>query len=130
MAVAFDLYEFPEGYSGRKTYVSVQGHSRSIPKMYTYVGADRRNYVLPECGGSDVGFANGAGPTIMPDMAPYRSPLEAGVVISSRPQHRAHMRHHGVVEVGTQPIGTMSVQDRAPINRAGADIARALGKVQ
>lgn len=126
---AFNLYEFPEGYSGRKTYVSVRGHARSVPKMYTYAGVDRRNYVLPEYGGSDAGFANGAGPMIMADMTPYRSPLAAGVTISSRSQHRVHMRDHGVVEVGTQPMGTMGVQDRAPIGRAGADIARAMGKV-
>lgn len=36
---------------------------------------------------------------IMPDIEPYRSMID-GSMISSRSQHREHLRRHGCVEVG------------------------------
>lgn len=36
---------------------------------------------------------------VMPDIKPYRSMID-GSVISSRSQHRAHLKQHGCVEVG------------------------------
>lgn len=121
-----DLYEFPVDYVGRKTYVHVNGHSRSVPKPYTGIGWDGRNHVLPEYGGSADNFGIGDAPMIMRDIAGYKSPLEAGVHISSRSAHRDHMRKHEVIEVGTQPLGSMKRDERAPMSRAGYEIARAL----
>jgi hypothetical protein len=40
-------------------------------------------------------------PMVMPDLQPYRSPLD-GSIVSSRSSHRAHMREHGVIEVGNE----------------------------
>ena len=42
-------------------------------------------------------------PAVMGDMAPYKSPLD-GKMITSRSQHRAHLREHGVVEVGNEKM--------------------------
>jgi len=122
----FNLYEFPKDHVGRKTYVSVPGHSRSIPDVYLGYGANGRRHVLPEYGGDPLNFAVGDAPMVMRDMGEYRSPLEANTVITSRSQHREHMRRHGVVEVGTQKLGTMGGGERASMGRAGQDIARAL----
>lgn len=120
-----DLYEFPKDHIGRKTYVSVVGHSRSVPKIYTARGFDGRSHVLPEYGGDEANFVGGTGPMIMGDIGEYTSTLD-GTRITSRSQHRDHMRQHGVIEVGTQPVGSMGRTERAPVTRAGHDIARAL----
>lgn len=37
----------------------------------------------------------------IPDITPYRSPID-GSIVSSRNKHRDHMRAHGVVEVGNE----------------------------
>jgi len=98
----FDLYEFPEGHSGRKTYVSVKGHSRSIPKPYTYRGVDGHNYVLPEYGGTWDGIANNA-TMIMRDVQEFTSPVD-GSTISSRSILRDHIRRHDLIEVGNERL--------------------------
>src|SRR6187399_132583 len=93
-----DLYEFPADYIGRKRYVSVRGHVRSVPAFKTYKGTDSRNHVLPEFGGDGTGFGS-VGPFILPDKQPYVSPLD-GSYVTSRSQHREHMTRHGVIEAG------------------------------
>jgi hypothetical protein len=118
-----DLYEFPADYVGRKTYVSVQGHSRSIPALYTYRGTDGRNHVLPEYGGDDKYFANGAGPMIMSDISPFRSPVDNSVV-QGRASLREHNKRNNVVQIGNDRITPPA--DRAPMRRAGHDIKRAI----
>lgn len=118
----FDLYEFPAGYVGRKTYKSVQGHSKSIPALYTYLGTDGRNHVLPEYGGTDKYFANGSGPMIMADITPFRSPVDNSVV-GGRASLREHNRRNDVVQIGNDKV---TRTERAPMRRAGYDIKRAL----
>ncbi len=119
-----DLYEYPADYVGRKTYVSVRGHSRSIPKYKTYVGHDRRNYLTPEFGGNWDALPNGS-TFVMPDKAAYLSPLDFKVV-DGRSAHRDHMTRHGVIEAGDVSHGHMTTMDRAPMQRAGYDIQRAI----
>ena len=105
MASKFDLYEFPEGYVGRKTYVGVRGHSKSVPVIYTYKGSDGRNRILPDFGGDWSGYENYSFavpvPYIMRDIGAYVSPLD-GSSVTSRSQHRDHMKRHEVVEVGNE----------------------------
>lgn len=120
----FKLYEFPAGHIGRKTYVHVDGHARSIPYTYTYRGATGHNRILPEYGGGPYDGCNAAA-YVMSDMAPYISPLDKSV-ITSRSAHRDHVRDHGVLEVGTQPMGSMKREERAPMPRVGHDIVRAM----
>lgn len=62
--------------------------------------------------------------TVIQDIEPYKSPLD-GSVISSRSRHREHMREHGVIEMGNEYPKGKEV-DRAPMSRAGHDIARSL----
>jgi hypothetical protein len=119
----FNLYEFPEGSSGTRRYVSVQGHSKSIPIIYTYKGTDGRNHVLPEYGGTDEFFAQGSTPFFLPSKLAYRSPID-GSTISSRKQHVDHMSAHNVIEVGNERWPTRT--EVAPLPRAGHDIKRAL----
>jgi len=117
-----DLYEFDSDYIGRKSYVSVRGHSKSIPKYKTYKGVDGYNHLLPRYGGDWDGMGQQSA-YIMPDKQPYVSPMD-GSLITSRSHHREHMRRHGVEEAGDMPIGSMHRQDRdvqPPIN--GRDIA-------
>lgn len=126
MSDDFNLYEFPADHIGRKTYVHVEGHARSIPVMYTYRNSVGRNAILPEYGGGPYDGGNTSA-YVISDLTPYRSPLDMSVV-SSRSQHRDHMRQHGVIEVGTQPMGSMAArrEEAAPMPRAGHDIARAI----
>jgi hypothetical protein len=117
-----DIYEFPSDHIGRKTYVHVDGHSRSIPKPFTYVGTDRRNYLLPEYGGDWSGLGNETA-MIMPDISEFRSPVD-GSIVSSRPQLAEHNRRHGVEQVGNQfDHAAPKVWGMPP---AGHDIVRAM----
>jgi hypothetical protein len=102
MADDFDLYEFPKEHVGRKTYVTVRGHSRSIPNLYTYRGYDGHNWVHPDFGGSWDGVALGeVAATVVRDIGAYTSVVD-GSVITSRSQHREHLRQHGLVELGNE----------------------------
>ncbi|MGH6892229.1 MAG: hypothetical protein ACREEP_08240 [Dongiaceae bacterium] len=60
-------------------------------------------------------------PTVMPDKAPYVSPMD-GTLVEGRRQHRAHMRAHDVIERGDDPI--RSPQRPEPVGIAD-DIAQA-----
>lgn len=125
----FDLYEFPKGFVGRRTYVSVRGHARSIPALYTYKGLDGRNYVHPDYGGDWSGvecLSDLPTPMLMRDIGEYTSVLD-GSRISSRSQHRDHMRQHGVVEVGNEkfPARTESM----PVN-VGKDIKKTIEQLK
>jgi len=42
-------------------------------------------------------------PMVADDIQPYRSMCD-GTMITSRSQHRAHLKQHGVVEVGNEKI--------------------------
>lgn len=118
-----DLYEFPSDYVGRRTYVSVRGHSKSIPKYKTYRGSDGYNHLLPEYGGDP--YYGDTSAYIMPDKSPYVSPMD-GSLITSRSSHREHMRKHGVVEAGDMPppTGQRNRDSHRPVT--GYDIAHAI----
>ena len=127
MQTDFDLYEFPEDYVGRKTYVSVRGHSRSVPVIYTYRGYDRRNYVLPEYGGDWSGYGSGQqAAMVMRDIGEYVSPVD-GATITSRSQHRDHLRTHGLVEVGNERFPAR--RDEAP-RGVGRDIKNTIEQLR
>lgn len=65
-----------------------------------------------------------AAPMLIRDIGEYRSPLD-GQMITSRSQHRDHMRTHDVVEVGNESIGSMkAASDRAS---SGPAVDRELG---
>jgi len=63
----------------RKRYIQIDG-------ILTEVSADYRSE--PKC---DIYF--------MPDIKPYQSMID-GTMITSRSQHREHLRQHNCVEVG------------------------------
>lgn len=119
-----DLYDFPDDYVGRRCYVSVRGHTRSIPRFKTYRGSDGYNHLLPEYGGEGGDYGN-ASAYYMPDKAPYLSPLD-GSYVTSRSQHREHMIRHGVVEAGDMPppTGQRNRDVHGPVT--GRDIAYAI----
>lgn len=123
----FDLYEFPKGYDGRKTYVSVRGHARSVPVIHTYKGCDGRNYILPDCGGDYSGLALGGGSAmIMRDIGEYTSVVD-GSRISSRSQHREHIRAHGLIEIGNERFPQRT--ENAPTG-IGKDIKRSIEQLK
>lgn len=117
-----DLYEFPSDHIGRRTYVSVVGHVRSVPKFKTYLGADSRNHILPEYGGEPYDGPSSA--YLMPDKAPYLSPLD-GSYITSRSTHQEHMRRHNVIEAGDMPMPT-GQKNRDTSRVSGRDIANSI----
>lgn len=123
--MGINIYEFPEGYEGRKTYVSVEGHSRSIPFIYTYK-ARGRNRLLPEYGGGPIEHT-GAGPMILRDIQPYRSPLD-GSYVTSRSSHREHMERHNVIEIGNEKI--KPAPERNTFKGVGSEIKRHIDTVK
>lgn len=52
---------------------------------------------------------------VVEDIKPYRSPLD-GSIVSSRSQHRAHMKAHGVIEVGNEKL-TRPATKKPEVNR-------------
>ncbi len=119
-----DLYEYPSDHVGRKTYVTVKGHSRSVPKYKTYLGTDSRRHLRPEHGGSWDALGQQAA-YYVPDKAGYVSPM-SGELVEGRAAHRNHMQTHNVIEVGDAPIGYNSPEDRAPMPSVVQDYKRAL----
>lgn len=126
MAGEPDLYEFPAGHVGRKSYVSVRGHTRSVPKFKTYRGVDGRNHLRPEYGGDWSGLGNGA-PTFVPDKAGYVSPID-GKYYEGRAAHREHCARHDVLEAGDMKIGEYAGRDRAPMGDLRHDLRRAISE--
>lgn len=61
---------------------------------------------------------------VMEDMKPYRSPLD-GSIVSSRAEHRNHMRKHDVIEVGNEKL-TRPMQKPYDSGNLKQDIARAI----
>lgn len=131
MVEAFNLYEFPEGYDGRKTYVSVRGHVSSVPCCYTYKGMDRRNYVHPDFGGDWSGYENYnsevSSPVFISDIGEYTSTLD-GTRITSRSHHRDHMKRHDVVEIGNERMKAPR-PDIAPVG-IGREIKNTLDQLR
>jgi hypothetical protein len=121
----FDLYEFPNGHIGRKTYVSVRGHSRSVPVVYTYKGCDGRNYIHPVYGGTVSPMGSGSQQTIMRDIEPYMSVVD-GSYITSRSHLREHIKQHDLIEVGNERIKPREDQ---PIPNLGRSIKEHLDRV-
>lgn len=113
--------EYPSDHVGKRTYVTVKGYGYSVPKIYCYMGSDRKYHIA----GTHFEDAP-SGPMVMRDLEPYRSPLD-GSMVTSRSQHRAHMRQHGVIEMGNE-MPRMRRND-APMPSVGADIKRAMGKL-
>lgn len=64
-------------------------------------------------------------PHVIEDMKPYRSPLD-GSMVTSRSQHRDHMRKHGVIEVGNERLNRPYRKEYDP-GDIKQDIADAIG---
>ncbi len=71
----------------RKTYIQIDG--RLVEKSEHY--------------------AEPVAPGIMPDIQPYQS-MADGSMITSRSQHRAHLKQHNCIEIGNETMGS-----RAPV---------------
>lgn len=60
------------------------------------------------------------GPDVMPDIAAYRSMID-GRMITSRSQHREHLRDHGCFEIGNETAQALrqyqNIPDVAPQQR-------------
>lgn len=111
--------EYPPEHVGKRTYVTCQGiKGYSVPKIYCYY-YQGKYYLM----GDDAPEAP-SGPMVMRDLEAYKSPID-GSMITSRSQHRAHMRQHGVIEMGNE-----YPKQQAPVemSRAGHDIMRAMGR--
>jgi hypothetical protein len=122
-----DLYDYPPGTVGRRIYVSVRGHSRSIPKFKTYLGTDSRNHVLPEYGGDGAGFGASSA-YYMPDTAGRKSPVD-GSYIGSRSQLREHNLRNNVIEAGDTPMPTKQRDRDVHKPVSGRDIAESIRRL-
>lgn len=123
-----DIHEYPEGHKGPKRYVFVRSIGKAVPVIYTHY---RGGYeLLPEYGGPDYEESKhtGSGIQVMRDIGEYKSPVD-GTYVTSRSQHREHIRHHDLIEVGNERIGHMGKpQDSGP--RVGHDIQRTMHELR
>ena len=68
-------------------------------------------------------YAEPVAPGIMPDIQPYQS-MADGSMITSRSQHRAHLRQHNCIEIGNESMETKvapPTDNRREILRAQLD---------
>lgn len=69
-------------------------------------------------------------PMVMKDIGAYTSPLD-GTRITTRSQHRDHMRRHNVIEVGNDAIGTVKPPEPPRVDRElGHAIKRRIEEVK
>lgn len=71
-----------------------------------------------------------AGPFVVGDIQPYKS-MQTGEMITSRSHHRAHLKQHGLIEIGNEVKAAMTKQkpkdDREGRRRAIAEVLNAKG---
>ncbi len=56
------------------------------------------------------------GPMVMSDISPYQSMID-GSTITSRSKHRAHLKEHGCVEVGSEPLENFTKRPELPYDK-------------
>jgi hypothetical protein len=78
----------------------------------------------PKCCGHSMGVKIAA-PRVMEDLKPYRSMVD-GSIISGRAAHRAHLRQHGMIEVGNEQIKPEPRNERKEREDRKRDIANVL----
>ena len=86
----------------RRSYVQIDGQlaEKTGPNSAILAGVNYYNF-----GGRWLA-ENGPGqtaPMVMNDIQPYRSQID-GSWITSRSAHRAHLRDHGMIEVGNEKV--------------------------
>lgn len=62
-------------------------------------------------------------PMVMRDIGEYRSTLD-GTHITTRRQHRDHMRRHDVIEVGNESIGSMGQSEAPSVDRELGEVIK------
>lgn len=85
---------------------------------------------LPECCGKRMERIIGA-PKVIKDIDPYVSQID-GSLITSRSQHRDHLKAHGCVEVGNEkmePRKTSWIEQKAQKEELRREIAARLNSV-
>lgn len=68
-------------------------------------------------------------PMVIRDIGEYRSPID-GQMITSRNQHRDHIRAHDVVEVGNEKIGSLTPSVSTDTRAIGEQIKRRIDEVK
>lgn len=118
----FNVREYPENWKGNRSYVWIAGWGL-VARCYT-INTGGKSQVAPEYGGPAYENKRTGAPMVMRDIGAYTSPLD-GSLITSRSQHREHMRVHDVIEVGNEPIGDGS-GPKIEMPSVGKDIKRAI----
>ena len=69
--------------------------------IYDRDGSKLAEFVNGECVYSKEPMQENSAPAVMGDIQPYRS-MADGTWITSRSQHRSHLRQHGLIEIGNE----------------------------
>ena len=69
--------------------------------IYDRDGSKLAEFVNGECVFSREPAQENSAPAVMGDIQPYQS-MADGTWITSRSQHRAHIRQHGLIEIGNE----------------------------
>lgn len=64
-------------------------------------------------------------PYFMKDIGEYRSPID-NTMVTTRSQHREHMRIHDVIEVGTEKIGNLHAKTQKELNKSDLDLGQGI----
>ena len=78
---------------------------------------------LPECCGMPMRRMICA-PMVLSDIQPYRSMID-GTMITSRSQHRTHLKDHGCIEVGNEKMEAPKRKDDGSLKKRIIEIVNA-----
>jgi hypothetical protein len=115
-----------DGESFSNGYAATFGDKKASRGSFVWCSVEKR--MIPK----DEYFeaAQPAGPFVVGDIQPYRS-MATGEMIGSRSHHRAHLKQHGLIEIGNETKAAMTKQmpkeDREGRRRAIAEVLNAKG---
>lgn len=107
-------------------YARVFGEKR--PTRGSFVWCKVRKELVPKDDYYDA--SEPSGPYVVGDIQPYKS-MQTGEMITSRSHHKAHLRQHGLIEIGNEVKAAMTKtkpkDDREGRRRAIAEVMNAKG---
>lgn len=115
-----DAEAFEQGYE------TIFGKKKAVRGKFVWDSAQKR--MVPE--DEFYESVQPAAPYVVGDIQPYKS-MQTGEMITSRSHHRAHLKQHGLIEIGNEIKAAMTKQkpkdDREGRRRAIAEAINAKG---
>lgn len=122
------------GKGDKQRPTDTQAYESNFDAIYGSKKAVRGSFVWDSVKGEMVSkeeyYANKAevnAPTVINDIKPYRS-MQTGEMITSRSTHKAHLKQHGLIEIGNEKMPERKPENKYNSEEVKRAIARQLYK--